>query len=232
MFKMSHFSEWYDYLEKNSPVPPGEVLNGGTSSDDFIARTHEALCVVCEVPYFYDSRIEDVSPSDMTRRQAYLEGSAFRREVLRFVLHNYEEARPLLTAPSLFVDAIAELARTGETEIETMERAVRTDEAYERQATVAEKWDALYVSKLYTLLDLGQFVRLLEHEKAAAGEEFPQRLQEILDESLATFEGKAEEIETNLDYTVVPIKNLASVQLVTALYAMDHVQQSTRYAAR
>ena len=232
MFKMSHFSDWYDYLEKNSPVPPGEVLNGGTSSDDFIARTHEALCVVCEVPYFYDPRIEDASPSDMTRRQANLEGLAFASEVLRFVLRNYKEARPLLTAPSPFADAIAELARTGAAEIETKERAVRTDGSYERQATAAEKWDALYGSKFYTLLNLGQFVRMLEHEKAVSGEKFSQRLQEILDESLATFEEKAAEVEADLDYTVVPIKKLASVQLVTALYAMDHVQHSPEFAAQ
>jgi hypothetical protein len=232
MFKMSHFSEWYDYLEKNSPVSPEEVLNGGTSSDDFIARTHDALCVVCEVPYFYDPRIEDVSPSDMTRRQANLEGSAYRRDVLNFVLRNYEDAQPLLTAESLFIDAVAELARTGETEIETMEHTVNSDQEYARQATVAEKWDALYGSKFYTLLDLGQFVRLLEHEKAAVGEEFPQRLQEILDESLAVFEAKAAEVEADLDYTVVPIKKLASVQLVTALHAMDHVQHSPEYSAR
>jgi len=94
------------------------------------------------------------------------------------------------------------------------------------------RWDALYVSKFYTLLDLGQFVRLLEHEKAAMGEEFPQRLQEILDESLAVFEARAAEVEADLDYTVVPIKKLASVQLVTALYTMDHVQYTTEIPAK
>jgi hypothetical protein len=232
MFKMYRFNEIYDYLEENSQVPPAELLNGGTSSDDYITRKHDALCVVCEVPYFYDPRIEDVSPSDMTRRQANLEGLEFRKEVLDFMLRNYEDAQPLLTAESLFVDAITELARTGETEIETMEHTVRSDAEYERQATVAEKWDATSVSKFYTLLGLGQFVRLLEHEKAEAGEEFPRRLQEILDTSLTTFEEKAAEVEADLDYTVVPIKKVASVQLATALYAMDHVQNSPEYAAR
>jgi hypothetical protein len=232
MFRMSNFSEWYDYLEENSPVPPGEVLNGGTSSDDFITRKYNALCVVCEVPYFYDPKIEDTSPSGMTRRQANLEGIAFQREVLHFMLRNYEEARTLLTVSSLFADAIEELARSGETEIETKERAVQADERYERQATVAEKWDALYVSKFYTLLNLGQFVRMLEHEKTEVGDAFPQPLQELLDESLALFEAKAAEVEADLDYTVVPIKKLASVQLFTALYAMDHVQHSPEFAAR
>jgi hypothetical protein len=231
MFKMYRFGEMYDYLEKNSPLPPEEVWNGGTSSDDFLTRRRAALCVACEVPYFNDPRIEDSSPSDMTRRQANLEGCAFRREVLDFVLRSYEDARPLLTTRSLFADAIAELARIGETEIETMERTVTSDEEYERQATVAEKWDALHVSKFYTLLDLGQFVRLLEHEKAEAGETFPHRLQEILDDSLAIFEKRAAEVEAELDYTVVPIKKLASVQLLTALCAMDHVQQSPEFSA-
>jgi hypothetical protein len=232
MFKMYRFAEWYDYLEENSPVPPGEVLNGGTSSDDFITRKYNALCVVCEVPYFFDPRIEDLSTSDMTRREANLEGLVFRRQVLQFVLRSFEEAQPLLTVDSLFVDAIAELARTGETEIETMERAVNSDEAYKRQATVAEQWDALFVSKFYTLLGLGQFVRMLEHEKAEVGVAFPQRLQEILDKSLVMFDATAAEVEADLDYTVVPIEKLASVQLVTALHAMDHVQHSPEFAAK
>jgi hypothetical protein len=58
---------------------------------------------------------------------------------------------------------------------------------------------------------------LLEDENSAIGDEFPQRLQEILDESLAIFEEKDAEVEADLDSTVVPIRKLASVQLVTAL---------------
>jgi hypothetical protein len=232
MFKTFRFAEMYDYLEKNSPLPPEEAWNAGTCSDDFVTGRYTCLSVVCEVPYFYDPRIEDDAPSDMTRRQAFLEGSEFRRKVLDFVIRTYEETKPLLTVESLFVDAIEELARTGAMEIETAKRAVLSNTQYERRAKVAEKWDALYVSKFYTLLDLGQFIRLLEHEKANVGGRFPQRLQEILDESLATFEAMAAEVEADLDYTVVPIKKLASVQLVTALHAMDYVQHSPTYTAR
>jgi hypothetical protein len=93
-------------------------------------------------------------------------------------------------------------------------------------------WDALYVSKFYTLLSLGQFVRLLEHEKAEFSGDFPEQLQKILDESLAMFEKTALGVEADLDYTVVPIKKLASVQLVTALHAMDYVQHQPELSAR
>jgi hypothetical protein len=230
MFKMFEFREIYDYREQHSPVPPEEVLNSGTSSVDFIKSKYKSLAVICEVPYFYDPRIEDDSPSDITRRQANLKGIEFRQGILDFVTRNYSDAQPLLTAKSLFVDTIEELLRTGQTNIETMKSAVNTEE-YERQATVAERWDALYVTKFYALLSLGQFVRLLEHEKSEV-EDFPGRLQEILDESLAMFEEKAAEVESDLDYTVVPIKKLASIQLVTALHTMDYVQRTPELAAK
>jgi hypothetical protein len=57
-------------------------------------------------------------------------------------------------------------------------------------------------------------------------------LQNVLDESLEFFQAKAAEVEAELDYTVVPIKKLASVQLVTALRAMDYVQNHPEWSAR
>ena len=134
--------------------------------------------------------------------------------------------------PQIFVDAIEEFIDKGETNIATMESAVQTGEDYERQATVAEKWDALTVSKFYSLLTVGQFVRLFEHEKAERGEAFPEPLQDVLDESLEFFETKAAEVEEELDYTVVPIKKLASIQLVTALHTMDYVQKHPELGAQ
>jgi hypothetical protein len=232
MFKMFSFNEIYDYTEKYSPVPPKDVFNSGASSEGYIKGKYKALAVVCELPYFYDPRIDDTSPSDMTRRQANLEGIENRREILSFLQSSYEKARPHLMSHSLFVDAIEEYLDKGETNTATMESAVRTGEDYGRQASVAEKWDALTVSKFYSLLTVGQFVRLLEHEKAGRGEDFPESLQDVLDEGLEFFETKAAEVEKELDYTVVPIKNLASVQLVTALHAMDYVQNHPELAAQ
>ncbi len=232
MFKTFTFNEIYDYTEKHSPVPPKEIFNSGTSSEEYIIGKYKSLAVVCELPYFYDARIDDTSPSDMTRRQANLEGIENRRENLSFLKKSYEKAEPHLKVHSLFFDAIKEFLDKGETDIATMESAVRAGKDYERQATVAEKWDALTVSKFYSLLTVGQFVRLLEHEKAERGEAFPEPLQNVLDESLDFFETKAAEVEAELDYTVVPIKKLASVQLVTALHTMDYVQSHPEWGVK
>jgi hypothetical protein len=232
MFRSPSFSEIYDYLEAYSPMPPRELLNSGTSGEDYARRRREALGVTCELPYFYDRRINDTSPSGMSRRRANLGGIQYQSEILRFIADNYEEAKPLLTTRPPFLDVIEELVRTGEAAIVTMESAVRTDPEYERQATIAEMWDALYVWKFYALLNLGQFLRLLEHERAEVGDAFPQRMRRMLDASLAMFEKSAAEVEGDLDYSVVPIKKLASVQLLTALHAMDYVQHHPEFGAR
>lgn len=53
----------------------------------------------------------------------------------------------------------------------------------------------------------------------------------MLDESRAEFEQQAAEAEKNLDYQVIPIRKLASIQLATALWAMDYVQTSPELQA-
>ena len=232
MFGMVYFTESYDYMEKHSPIHPDEVLNSGASSDDYVKGKYRALTVNCELPYFYDPRIEDTALSDMTRRQANLEAVAHGRRQYSWTKERYEKVRPLLTTSSLFVDAIEEYLRTTENRLDTLENAVRSEKGYERQATRAEKWDALSLRPFYSLLNLGQFVRLLEHESRYCGSACPEALQSVLDESLAEFERQAAEAEKNLNYQVIPIRKLASIQLATALWAMDYVQTSPEFQAQ
>ncbi len=226
MFKMIYFTENYDYLEEYAPVPPEQILNSGGSSDDYIRAKYNALTVNCELPYFYDPRIVDTSPSDMTRREALLKGLKFTKDSYTLLKQQYEKVKPLLTSESLFKDAIEETLRVGEARLATAEKNIKTEKEYERQATVAEKFDAIYLRRFSNLFVIGMFIRLLEHEKEQVGDAFPSQLQEILNESLEKFDEEAKEVEVELNYTVVPIKKLASVQLITALYAMDYVQRN------
>jgi hypothetical protein len=226
MFKMLYFTDSYDYMEKFSPVPPEEILKSGGSSDDYIKERYHALTLNCELPYFYDPKIEDTSLSDMTRRESMLKAIEFNRDALNLLKAQYDEMKPFLTQRSPFMDAVEETLRTGENQIITMENVVNTEKEYERQATVAEKWDALSLTRFWNILSLGQFIRIIEYEKEQVGQKFPSELQEILERSLAEFNKRAQEVEGELDYTVIPIKKLASIQLMTAFYAMDYVQRN------
>lgn len=224
MFRMIYFTDQYDYMEKYSPTPPEQLLNSGASSDDYLRERYRSLTVNCELPYFHDPRIEDTHPSDMTRREATLAGVALQRGRIADLRSRFGRAQPLLVAKTPFLDAIRETLRTADASMAAEEKIARTDREYERVATVAEKWDALTLRTFYGLLAAGQFVRLLEAEKAQAGEHFPAALQKQLDEALADFDRRATALEGELHYTIIPIKRLATVQLLTALYTMDYVQ--------
>ncbi len=225
MFKMLYFTDQYDYMEKYSSVPPEKILNSGASSDDYVKDKYPALTVNCELPYFYDPRIQDTRPSDMTRAEAMLASLAHEGQLFHSLRDRYLAVKPLLTARSPYVDTVEEMMRTGDNQIETAEKAIRAEKDYQRTATVAEKWDALSLRKFRRILYLGQFVRLLEDEKARTGDKFPAALQKALEAALKEFDVLAAEAEEELDYKIIPIKKLASVQLLTALYAMDHIQR-------
>jgi hypothetical protein len=133
--------------------------------------------------------------------------------------------KPLLSGTSPFVETLDETLRTADANLAAEEKVARTDRDYARQATVAEKWDALSLRQFYSLLTFGQFVRMLEVDKARVGVRWPPALQNVLNQSLADFDRRAAAVERELQYAVVPIKKLATVQLLTALYAMDYVQR-------
>jgi hypothetical protein len=225
MFRMIYFTDQYDYMEQYSPVPPEKQLNSGASSDDYVRERYHSLTVNCELPYFYDPKIQDTTPSDMTRKDATLQSMAEQKVRIADLRRWFTRVEPRLTAKSPFVDAIRETLRTSDASIVAAETIARTDKEYARLATVAEKWDALSLRRFYALLTAGQFVRMLEFEKAEVGDRFPAALQKELDESLADFDRRAAAMEGELHYSIVPIKKLATVQLLTALYAMDYVQK-------
>ena len=227
MFRMIYFTDQYDYMERYSPTPPEKLLNSGASSDDYLRARYQSLTVNCELPYFFDSRIEDTRPSDVTRREAALASIAEQRDRIADLRRRFTRVEPRLTAPSPFADAIRETLRTADASLAAEEKIARSDEQYARQATVAEKWDALTLRRFYALLTAGQFVRLLEAEQARRGRtSLPAVLRDELAASTADFDRRAAALESELDYSVVPIKKLATVQLLTALYAMDHLQRA------
>jgi hypothetical protein len=224
MFRMIYFTDEYDYLEQYSPTPPEKLLKSGASSDDYVRERHQTLTVNCELPYFFDPRIADTRPSDLTRREAIVKSIGEQRARIADLRRRFTRVEPLLTAGSPFVDAIRETLRTADSSMAAEEKIASTDATYARVATVAEKWDALTLRRFYALLTAGQFVRLLETERARTGSGFPAALATELSAALTDFEDRARALEAELNYSIVPIRKLATVQLLTALYAMDHVQ--------
>jgi hypothetical protein len=217
IYKVPMVAEGYDFIEEHTGGDPAEIISGGTASFDYIRQFSDPFCLICEMPYFYDPAIHDTAPSDLTRREAILQGLEYAKEYVGFLQEQYEAVKDDLTVTSPFRDAIAETLRTFERHLVAHEHWAKTDPKTDETATMAEKFDSLVIGRFYRLLSLGMFVRLLDVQIAETGE--TPSLAAARAAARATFEARNSELEDELNYNVIPIQRLVRVQLGSALLA-------------
>jgi hypothetical protein len=223
IFQTPAITQMYDFLEDQG-VDPNKAITGGTSSFDFALAFCDPFSLICEMPYFESTSIHDTSPSDMTRGEAIIQGLERVKEGLDNLQELYDAVGDELTETSPFRESIANLLRVVPQYLAAQENWARTDAAAQEQATTAEKLDALSVRRFYfVLLNLGMAIRMIEAQISATGE--TPSLTATRLRAIAVFDQVAAELETELEYVVVPIRKLVGVQLGAALLA-------AAYAAR
>jgi hypothetical protein len=220
IFRVPFITDAYDFLEQHTATDPAETLTGGTASFDYARRFCDPFSLVCEMPYFYNASINDISPSDVVRRDAILQGVAQAKEDIVFLQEQYDAVREQLTESSPFRDTIENALESFPQRMAAQENWAKSDPETEKTATVAEKFDSLVIRRYYQLLRLGIWVRLLDTQIAATGAS--PSLSAARETAKASFDSRSSELEAELDYSVIPIRKLVSVQLGSALLAADY----------
>lgn len=156
--------ERYDW-EEEAGVDPARAAHAGASTTDYSDR-YGTLTVVCETPYWIDSRSQDDAPvderyADVLRRQAdalaELEGAL--SGALRDVAGDARIDSPFMRAGRAFVGFVGDLpgqlrGRAGAPEAD-------------RPATVAEQFSCAYVVDMFRLRLGGILLRALDAELGA-----------------------------------------------------------------
>lgn len=225
IFSLPSLSEFYDYLEKETGDDPAKIITSGSSSDDYARRLYNPFCLLCEMPYFYNPAIHDTSPADIVRRNAILQRIALERHDINLFSQQSEAIRTELTVPSPFRDAIDEIVETWGGYLDADESWAKTDPKTAEMSTVAEKMDNLVIAKFHNMLNLGMFIRMVDHQAAATGES--PALAAARQTVQAAFDQYANELAQELDYAVIPIQKLVRVQLGSALLASDYASERT-----
>jgi hypothetical protein len=182
------------------------------------------------MPYFFEERIVDTSPSDMSRREAVLAKVRAGQEQLEFMQEQWDRIEPYLERETPFTATVKTALETQEGRLAATEEWARTSEETDRPATVAEVFDNQQVAAFYRLLSTGVFRRLVEDEltyeiqHGASREEALEAFNEVNDRLKVRFNEKADELEESIDYEVIPIQKLVRVQFGCALYLADYVQ--------
>ncbi|RLE98518.1 MAG: peptidase M14, partial [Thermoprotei archaeon] len=227
VYYMVSTPEYYDYLEKYSDKDPAEVIRTGTDSYDYARRVNPGVLeLVTEVPYFYNPRIEDDSPTEIERRRAVLDSLQDSWKHYNYVRRVYEEVRGELRLKSRFRESIEYYLAVTPDSLRAKERWARTDPSLERPATVAEVFDNYQVSRFYRLLTLGLLYRMLKEEvRAGAGDLIKEKYEEVE----SKLEEEATELERELEYRVIPLDKLVRIQLAAGLYTALYVQVKNTY---
>ncbi|NMB07359.1 MAG: zinc carboxypeptidase [Tissierellia bacterium] len=221
----------YDYLEKYGVEDPSKVINVGTCSSDYGKEVCDAFTLLTELPYFYDKRIADLSPSDITRKEAVLKNLEFSEEADRFIKNILKETKQYMGEKNPFKLALEAFTDSDDSN-EATRKMVEEDPDFAKMATVAEKFDNLLVSKFYKMLSLGLLVRAheMELEKMEENKEDNSEKKEALEKayntSLERLKNLSEVLEEKIDYEVVPIKKLISIQLECGLIMADYLNRN------
>ncbi len=214
VFLMPTTVDAYDYYEKYASVDPATIIMSGESSIGYAKRfSRNVFELVCEVPYYYDERIENTKPTKISRRKLVLENLESDKNDMEHLISLYEKIKSYIDTHTKFQDALEYFMESFKRSYQARLRWAQTAEELERNATVAEKFDNQISTKSYSLFKWGMFYRLVKSQKNKDRllSETSEKIREIIDSRIKTLQKKTQ-------FKVIPIKKLVQIQLTAGLY--------------
>jgi hypothetical protein len=226
IFEMIDVPMMYEFIAKQlNGADPAAAITGGGSSFSYASQFNPNLLgLVCEMPYFYNPAIQDRSPSQYTRREAITTASRATCHDLEILKEQYEAIQPFLNVTSPFKDVFAENLTSLYRHYQAQENWAQSDPSTLQIATQAEAFDSLLVSRFYELNTFGMFVRLMEDLLSAHGE--TPELKAAHSRAEALFNELSDQLEKDLNYSVIPIQQLVRVQLGAGLTVALNLQKA------
>jgi hypothetical protein len=208
VYELFSIEDTYEYLARTLDEDPAAIIEAGTCADDWLKRVCDAFSIVCELPYYTATALEDTSPAEMTRREAVLAGTArglgLHGETAAFferIAARVPDHRLTRSVRDYLAKAPKRLAA---------ERANAEAPAYARTATRAEAMDASVCSVFYHTLYLGEVHRLARMIAAA----------EVADAVRTRLAALTAEVERESALRTLPLRPLVTVQAGAGLLAL------------
>lgn len=209
VYKTSSITEAYDYYETYGTQPPADLIQGGGSSYDFLREKGDPVMLIAELPYFQSQQVADQTPTGLTRREVILTGIGESREMVSALSRLLERIAPEMQLDTRFYRTVRSFVEQMESGLESKCVWAEEAEGMDQPATVAQEVDERFVGPFYRLLIASMLRRALGAQIAATPSE---RLGESRAELEALLARWTAHLESNLDYTAIPIKTLVEVQ--------------------
>jgi hypothetical protein len=173
------------------------------------------------MPYYFDERVMDGSPSDFDRREAVLEGIRYGEETYEFLNPRFKAMSEKADKSKRLYQTISDYMENFVKRLKPRRRHAETSEEYKGKATVAQAFDSMVARKFGNMFRLGMTMRVADE---VLGKGADLEIQEVRDEIEERMLETNREVEAKSDIKVIPIQKLVRVQLGSGLMIMEHLR--------
>jgi hypothetical protein len=212
----------YEFLSKTLGCDPATKIDYGTDCYEYIRQMYDGFCLTCELPYFYDKRITDPTPTRSRRRDLLLDSLAIEADTHSLINQALGECNEMLNAKSRIYRSIHYRVDSWP-DVEQTTRTHAEDKAFDRPATVAEEFDLTVLKRFSQMPTLGMMERLLSEAEAKGDLQKPNQLREKVHRRLLLLNS---EITRESNPQVITIQTLVRIQLESALVCLRHLEPS------
>lgn len=217
-----------NYMIRFGGGVPRTTMKCGGCSADYVASVCKCMTMMAELPYFYDKRIEDTSPyGGMTRREAVLENIRLNTENYAVLGKYWSQVHGYFREDNPFFEFVDSCIEGNDSQNKAKENWAKGP-AFEKDATVSEVFDNLYGARLFECLNMALAVRACDYELGRT-ERQDLGAVEVLTVCRKAFAEELERmcrwLEQHVDYEVISIQRLVSVQMESALLAVEQLNR-------
>jgi hypothetical protein len=212
-------SDEYEFLHKTLNIDPATKINYGTDCYEYIRELYDGFCLTCELPHFYDSRIQNTAPTQHKRRDLLVNSLKIESETHQLVAWILRETNNLLDVNSRLHRSVQYfLTRYDDAQQST--RAYSTAAEFDRPATIGEEFDLTVLKKFAQMPILGTVQRLLRDAKQRT---HSGSLNEPSDKVHSRLLQLNDDIQRVCSPRPVPIRKLVRIQVQSALTCLKHL---------
>jgi len=229
VFKSMSIKDAYDFTEKFTGEAPD--IKNGTSSADYALSKADCVTLLAELPYFYDSRIQDMSEGELTRKEAILKNVELGKAHFSLLQDLLNDVRPYISEGNPFVKLVDEVITYVLEGSEAKIKWANSQPEFEKRAKVSEIFDNLQTAKFYHGLYLGLSVRTIEFEierllqEEADNKAALSKLNKALEKGTNQLKDYCQQLEKELNYSVIPIQKLVRIQIESGLIVAQHIRK-------
>ncbi len=219
VYKMPCARDMYDFYEKFAPGNPAELMMGGDCSASYAGE--DAALLVTELPYFYDKRVDSKKPLEYPRKTAALARIDLTLSHMELLTKYYKTMQPFYSPDNPFSKMLAMYVRLSSGSAESQRAYIEQDERFNEPCLESEAFSNIQMTRFYQLLNWGLMIRSAEFELSHNNSAVMRQVKEETEEILRA---EADKLEKELDYSVIPIKNLVGIQLSCGLSVLEKLK--------